>query len=98
MSDTAQLSVFIRAIAKDLFFHKDLVELISLHDTARGVDKKETVLNALHNKIPNLSLSQLVGFTTDGAFSMTGKENGAAVLLKKYLQESDFTQDAITLY
>ena len=38
MSDTAQLSVFIRAVAKDLSFHEDLVGLISLYDTARGVD------------------------------------------------------------
>ena len=29
---------------------------------------------------------------------MTGKENGAVALLKKYLQESDFTQDVITLH
>ena len=53
---------------------------------------------ALHNKIPNLSLTKLVGLTTDGAASITGKENGAVALLKKYLQESDFTQDVITLH
>ena len=35
---------------------------------------------------------------TDGAASMTGKENGAVVLLKKYLQESDFTQDVIASF
>ena len=56
------------------------------------------MVNALHNKIPNLSLSKLVGLTTDGAASMTGKENGTVALLKKYLQESDFTQDIITLH
>ena len=57
MSDTVQLLVFIRAVAKDLSVHEDFVVLISLHDTTRGVDIKEAVLNALHNKIPNLSLS-----------------------------------------
>ena len=50
MSDTAQLSVFIRAIAKDLSVHEDLVGLISLYDTTCGVDIKEAVLNALHYK------------------------------------------------
>ena len=98
MSDTGQLSVFIRAVAKDLSVHEDLVGIIPLHNTTRGVDIKETVLNVLHCKISNLSLSKLVGLTTDGAASMTRKENGAAALLKKYLQESDFTQDVITLY
>ena len=98
MSDTAQLSIFIRAVAKYLSVHADLVGLISLYDTTRGVDVKETVLNALHYKIPNLSLSKLVGLTTDGAASMTGKENRTVALLNKYLQESDFTQDVITLH
>ena len=37
MSDTAQLSIFIRAVAKDLSVHEDLVGRISLHDTTRGV-------------------------------------------------------------
>ena len=96
--DIAQLSVFIRAVAKNLSVHEDVVGLIPLHDTTRDVDKKEAVLNALHHNIPNLSLSKLVGLTTDGAASMAGKENGAVELLKKYLQESDFTHDVITLY
>ena len=98
MSDTAQLSVFIRAVAKDRSVHEDHVGLIPLHFTIRGVDIKEAVLNALCYKIPNLSLSKLVGLTTDGVASMAGKENGAVALLKKYLQESDFIQDVITLH
>ena len=98
MSDTAQLTVFIRAVAKDLLIHKNLAGLISLHDTMRGVDVKEAVVNARHNKIPNSSLSKLVGLKTDGAASMTGKENGPVAVLKKYLHESDFTLDVITLH
>ena len=98
MSDTAQLSIFIRAVAKDLSVHEDLIGLIPLHDITRGIDMKEAVLNALYYKILYLSLSKLVGLTTDGAASVTGKENGAVALLKKYLQESDFTQDVSTLH
>ena len=93
-----QLSVFICAVAKDLSVHKDFIGLIPLRDATRGVDIKDAVLNVLHYKIPNLSLSKLVGSTTDGAASMTGKENGAVALLMKYLQESVFTQDVITLH
>ena len=53
MSDTPQLSVFIRAVAKDFSVHGDLVGLIPLHDMTRDIDIKEAVLNALHYKIPN---------------------------------------------
>ena len=91
MSDAAQLSVFVRAVAKDLSVHEDLVGLIPLHDTTRGIDIKKAVLNALHYKIPNLSLFKIVRLTTNGEASMTGKENGAVALLNKYLQESNFT-------
>ena len=97
MSDTAQLSVFIHVVAKDFSVHEDLVGPISFHDTTRDADIKEAVLSALHYKISNLSQSKLVGLTTDGAASMIGKENGAVALLKKHLQESDFTQDGFTL-
>ena len=55
------------------------------------------MLHALYYKILYLSLSKLVGLTTDGEAFVTGKENGAVALLKKYLQEPDFTQDVITL-
>ena len=82
MSGTAQLSIFIRTVAKDLSIHEDLVRLISLHDTTRGVDVKEAVVNARHNKIPNSSLLKLVGLTTDGPGSMTDKENDVVALLK----------------
>ena len=41
LSNTAKLSVFIRAVAKDLSIHEDLVGIISLHDPTRDVDIKE---------------------------------------------------------
>ena len=81
-----------------LSVYEDLVGLIPVYDPTRGVHIKEAVLNALHYKISNLSLSKLVGLTTDGAASMIGKENGAVALLKKYWQKSDFTRDVITLH
>ena len=56
------------------------------------------MLRLLHNKVPNLSLSKLVGFTTDGAPSTTGKENGAVALFKEHLLESKFEQDIIAVH
>ena len=43
-------------------------------------------------------LSKLVVLTTDGAPSMTAKENGAVSLLKKHLRESKFEQDILTVH
>ena len=77
--------------------HKHLFGLVFVRDTTRRVDMIEAVLNVLHSKIPNSSLSKLVGLTTDGTPPMTGKENGAMVLMKKHLQESDFKQEVISL-
>ena len=45
-----------------------------------------------------MSLSKLVGLTTDGALSMIGKENGAVALLKKHLRELKFKQNILTVY
>ena len=68
MSNTAQILVFIRSVTKDLSVHEDLLGLVSLRGTTRGVDINEAVLKLLHNRVPDLSLSKLVGLTTDSAF------------------------------
>ena len=57
MVDTAQLPIFIPALAKDRSIHEGLVALIPLRHTTRGVDTKEAVLNVLHSRMPNSSLS-----------------------------------------
>ena len=98
MSDTAQILVFICGITKDLSVHKDLLGLVSLCDMTRGVGIKEAALKLLHDRLPDLSLSKLIGLTTDGAPSMTGKENAAVALLKKHLLESKFEQDILTVH
>ena len=98
MSDTAQILEFIHGVTKDLSVHEDLLGLVSLRGTTLGVDIKEVVLKLLHNRVPDLSLSKLVGLTTDGAPSITGKENGAVVFLKKHRLKSKFEQDIPTVH
>ena len=98
MTDTAQMLVFIRGVTELLSVHEDLLGLVSLRGTTRGLDVKEAVLKLLRNRVPDLPLSKLVGLTTDGAPSMTGKENGAVALLKKHLRESKFEQDILTVH
>ena len=82
MIDTVQLLVFIHAVARDLPIYEDFVGLIPFCDITYGVDIKQAVLNVLHSKLPNLSLSKLVGLTRNGAPSMTGEENGTVVTLE----------------
>ena len=55
MTDTAQMLVFIRGVTKPLFVHKDLLGLVSLRGTTRGLDVKETMLKLLRD--PNLTLN-----------------------------------------
>ena len=96
MTDTGQMLVFIRGVTEPLFVHKDFLELVFLRGTARGLNVKEPMLKLLRNRVPELSLSKLVGLTTDGAPSMTGKENGAVALPKKHLRESKFELDILS--
>ena len=98
VSDTAHILVFIRVVTKDLSVHEDLLGLVSLRGRTREVDIKGAVLKLLHDRVPDLSWSKLVGLTTDGAPSMTSNENGAMALLKKHLLESKFEQDILTVY
>ena len=84
MSDTGQILVFIRGVTKDLSVHENLLGFVSLRSMTREVDIKEAVLKLLYNRIPDL-LSKLVGLTTDGAPSITGKKNCTVALLKKHL-------------
>ena len=82
VSDIAHILVLIRGVTKDLSVHKDFLKLVSLRGTTCGVDIKEALLKLLHNAGPDLSLSKLVGLTTNVAPSMIGKEYGAVALLK----------------
>ena len=94
---TAKMLVFIRGVTESLSVHEDLLGLVSLHSTRR-LDVKEAVLKLLRVRVSDLPLSKLVGLTTDDAPSMTGKENGAVLLLKKHLRESKFEQDILTVH
>ena len=98
MSDTAQILVFIRGVTKDLSVHEDILGFVSLRGTTCGVDIREAVLKLLHNRVPDLSLSKLVGLTTDGAPSITGKENGAVAVLKKHWLKSNFERNILMIH
>ena len=85
ITDTAQFSIFIRGISSDFELFEDLLALEALHDTTKGCDIAEVVMKVVSAIIPGVQWSQLAGITTDGAPSMTGKENGTAALIQKHV-------------
>lgn len=74
VSGVAQLAVFIRACDTDLIITEELLDIISLKNTTTGEDIFNEVYGLLEKY--NLPLSKLVCVATDGAPSMTGKQNG----------------------
>ena len=81
IGSTAQLLVFIRGVTEDFQISEELFAMVSLKDRTRGSDLCDAVSDAIDKS--NLQWSQLVGVTTDGAPSMTGKESGFVTLLRK---------------
>ena len=55
-----QMLVFIRRVTESLSVHEDLLGLVFLRSTARGLDLKEAVLKLLRDRVPDLPLSKLV--------------------------------------
>ncbi|PNF32970.1 hypothetical protein B7P43_G16671, partial [Cryptotermes secundus] len=72
VSGVEQLAVFIRACDTDLIITEELLDIISLKNTT-GEDIFNKVYGLLEKY--NLPLSKLVCEATDGAPSMTGKQN-----------------------
>ncbi|KAK3525004.1 hypothetical protein QTP86_012879 [Hemibagrus guttatus] len=73
-SSTAQLLVFIRMVFEDFSTREELLTLLPLKTTTRGVDIYNTVKEFfMQKKVP---LEKLVAVTTDGAPAMIGRQTG----------------------
>ena len=73
-SSTAQLLVFIRMVFNDFSTKEELLTLLPLKTTTRGVDIYNTVKEFfVQKKVP---LEKLVAVTTDGAPAMVGRQTG----------------------
>ena len=66
VTDTAQLSIFIRGISSDFELFEDLLALESLHYTAKGFDIAEVINKVVSTRIPYVQWIQLAGIITDG--------------------------------
>jgi hypothetical protein len=85
LSDTSQLSVFIRGVECDLTVVEEFVSLLPMSGTTKGVDvfsKVETLINDMQ-----LPWENLRGLTTDGAPAMTSENTGLVGLVKKRLSQ-----------
>uniref|UniRef100_A0A3B3HZV5 Uncharacterized protein n=1 Tax=Oryzias latipes TaxID=8090 RepID=A0A3B3HZV5_ORYLA len=73
-ASTAQLMIFIRMVFEDFSTKEELLTLLPLKTTTRGVDIYTTVKNFfVEKKVP---VQKLVSVTTDGAPAMTGRHVG----------------------
>ncbi|KAG7489523.1 general transcription factor II-I repeat domain-containing protein 2-like [Solea senegalensis] len=89
-SSTAQLMVFIRMVFDDFSTKEELLTLLPLKTTTRGVDIYNTVKEFLvEKKVP---LEKLVSVTTDGAPAMIGRHTGFVAHCKADLEFPNFLQ------
>lgn len=74
VTDTSQLSIFIRGINEDFHITEELLALVPMKDTTNGSDIYCEVKNILEKY--NLDLKLLYGISTDGAPAMVGNKRG----------------------
>ena len=86
--DNPQLAVFVRYVSNDVAVKEELLDLIALKETTRGVDIKNALDNILVNA--EVPLNRLVSVATDGAPAMVGGNAGLIGLLKNDDNFPDF--------
>lgn len=85
-SSTSQLMMFIRMVFDDFSAKDQLLTLLPLKTTMRGVDIYNAVKRFFVEK--KVSLDKLVSVTTDGAPAMTGQHSGFIILYAEVTQTS----------
>ena len=79
IQDNPQLAIFVRYVSSDLTIKKELLDLVAIRVTTRGVDIKNALDEALTRFYVPL---KLVSVATDGAPAMAGKRVGLNGLMK----------------
>lgn len=81
MTDTAQLAIFVRGIDQCFTITEEMAALFPMKGTTKGSDIHKAFTSTLNRF--GLTLNNLSGVATDGAPSMTGKNEGAVALIRK---------------
>ena len=84
-SDTAQLSIFIRAVDSSLRVTEELLGLKSMHGTTTGKDLFDEVCKCVNEM--GLPWDKLVGLTTDGVPAMCSQKNGLVGRIREKMLE-----------
>uniref|UniRef100_A0A8C5LZB9 General transcription factor II-I repeat domain-containing protein 2-like n=1 Tax=Leptobrachium leishanense TaxID=445787 RepID=A0A8C5LZB9_9ANUR len=95
INDTAQLAVFLRGINDQFEVTEELLSLIAMHGQTTGSNIFQNLCDVINGA--SLPWNKLVGITTDGAPSMTGKRNGLVALVQRKLEEEN-ADPAIALH
>ena len=83
IQDNPQLAVFVRYVSPNFCIKEELLDLVALKDTTKGVDIKNAIDSVLSEHIPPECLHKLVSIATDGAPAMLGKHSGMIALMMK---------------
>ena len=80
ITDISQLAIFIRAVQSDFSINEELLALVPLHNTTKGVD----IYTAFHAEVTKFTtFERCTCIVTDGAPAVTGTVNGLFGLLKQ---------------
>ena len=96
IKNTAQVAIFFRGITSDFQIDENLLSLESMHETSRGEDLLQKLLQAL-NKF-NLPLDKLCGVATDGAPAMVGKHKGMVSLFRKEMDARGIRHNRLVFF
>ncbi|KAM3844388.1 general transcription factor II-I repeat domain-containing protein 2A-like isoform 1-T2 [Vipera latastei] len=95
VSDTAQLTIFIRGVDSGLCITEELLDVKSLHGTTMGKDIFEAVSKSIHDM--KLPWDKLIGLTTDGAPSMCREKSGLVGRMRDKMKSENCTGE-LTAY
>ncbi|KAM3860074.1 general transcription factor II-I repeat domain-containing protein 2A-like [Diretmus argenteus] len=95
ITDTAQLAIHVRGVDDSFEVTEELLKVMPMD----GRTTAQEIFRQLCNAITDAGLpwKRLVGLTTDGAPSMTGKRNGLVALVQRKLEEEG-VEEAIALH
>lgn len=80
VTDVGQLLIFARNVNSSFEVDEELLKMVSLHDTTKGMD----IFNGVHSVVDDYGgLCKLSSVVTDGAPAMQGRHTGFAGLLQQ---------------
>lgn len=85
ITDTAQLTIYVCGVDSNFEVTEKLLTVIPMHGQTTANEIFLQLCDAIENA--GLPWKRLVGITTDGAPSMTGRKNGLLALVQRKLEE-----------